>query len=380
MTAGCIVHVCDFPNVGGGNFVPSQFELALLTRLELGLGTHFVFPQESRGATWIGDMARQGIGVSLMDRSMARHKRARWLGEVFAEHRASLVHSHFTHFDMECVWAARPMGARIVWHLHSGISRYTPVQRAKDLLKVRLIGRACDRIIACAPWIAEQALDRGFPRRKVQVVQNGIVLDRFAEHALPDKISARRRFGIDPTVSMILAFCWTPQRKGADVILQASHRLATQYHNSILIVMVGGEALESYLDERLRGERPPWLRLMGSVEDAPALLRAADIFVNASRKEGMSYAIAEAMAAGCPVIASDIPGSAPYFPAPGLTSFQSENSEALQLALAENLARADLAEQGRLNRDFAFDNFSINRYAAEMLAVYQELLNGRVSP
>jgi glycosyltransferase involved in cell wall biosynthesis len=370
---GSILHVCDFPNVGGGNFVPSQFELALLTRRELGIGTHFVFPEESREAEWIGAMTRRGVGVSLIDRTEPRRGRARRIRRIAEERQAILVHSHFTYFDLDCAWATSGLGARLVWHMHSGISTYTPGQRAKDVLKVRLIGRACDRVIACAPWIGEQAVERGFPRKKVQVVQNGIVLDRFAEDALPDKITARRRFAIDPTVSVILAFCWAPEIKGADVLLEASHRLATRDAAPILLILVGGEALESYVDER--GERPPWLRLMRSVDDVPTLLRAADIFVNASRNEGMAYAIAEAMAAARPVIASDIPGSAAYTSAPGLTCFQSENPEALHLALAESL-NEDLAERGRLNRDFVFERFSIDHYSHAILEIYQELLNG----
>jgi glycosyltransferase involved in cell wall biosynthesis len=370
-----IVHVCDFPNLGGGNFIPSQFELALLARQELGFATHFVFPEESRGANWIDLMRQKGVGVSLIDRSAPRHQRAWWIRKIVEEHRASLVHSHFTHFDTECAWAAFRSRARLVWHMHSGISKYTATHQARDVVKMRVIGRTCDRAIACAPWVAEQAVKRGFPRQKVQVVPNGIALDRFAEQVLPDKIGARRRFGIDPKVQMILAFCWSPETKGADIILDASRRLGIQTGNSVLVVMVGGEALESYLAERLCGERPAWLRVMAPVEDAPVLLRAADIFVSASRHEGMSYAVAEAMAAGLPVIVSDIPGNAPYFPAPGLTSFKTENSEALHAALVENLSRDDLDRLGRLNRDFAFGRFSTTRYALDVLTVYRELLD-----
>jgi glycosyltransferase involved in cell wall biosynthesis len=371
-----ILHVCDFPNLGGGNFVPSQLELALLTRQELGFDTHFVFPEESRGAEWIDLMGQKGVGVSLIDRTASRYERARGIRERVQQCRASLIHSHFTHFDIECAWAAFRSDARLVWHLHSGISTYTATHWAKDILKMRFIGRVCDRVIACAPWVADQAVTRGFPRQKIQVVPNGIVLDRFTEQALPDKISARRLVGIDPKVPMILAFCWSPEIKGADIILEASRWLATQNNYPVLVVMVGGEALESYLVERLRGERPAWLRIMGPVEDARVLLRAADIFVSASRHEGMSYAVAEAMAASRPVIASDISGAAPYLPAPGLTSFQSENPEALRSALAESLRRDDLAELGRLNRDFAFERFSTTHYARNVLSVYRELLTG----
>ena len=51
------------------------------------------------------------------------------------------------------------------------------------------------------------------------------------------------------------------------------------------------------------------IRLLGRREDVPALLRAADIFVLASHREGMPRSIIEAMMTGLPVVATDIRGS-----------------------------------------------------------------------
>jgi glycosyltransferase involved in cell wall biosynthesis len=65
-------------------------------------------------------------------------------------------------------------------------------------------------------------------------------------------------------------------------------------------------ALESLQDDRSLKER---VKLLGYRSDIPDLLRAADIFVSASHREGMPRSIIEAMMCGLPVVATNIRGS-----------------------------------------------------------------------
>jgi glycosyltransferase involved in cell wall biosynthesis len=53
----------------------------------------------------------------------------------------------------------------------------------------------------------------------------------------------------------------------------------------------------------------PRIRLLGRRDDVAALLRAADLFVLASHREGMPRSIIEAMMTGLPVVATDIRGA-----------------------------------------------------------------------
>ena len=50
-------------------------------------------------------------------------------------------------------------------------------------------------------------------------------------------------------------------------------------------------------------------RFAGQVDNVPELLKAADVYVQPSRWEGHPIALIEAMAAGLPVVASDVPGN-----------------------------------------------------------------------
>ena len=50
------------------------------------------------------------------------------------------------------------------------------------------------------------------------------------------------------------------------------------------------------------------VHLLGTRDDVPKLLKAADVFVLPSRTEGLPNALLEAMAAGCAIVTTDVPG------------------------------------------------------------------------
>ncbi|MBJ6802449.1 glycosyltransferase family 4 protein [Geomonas propionica] len=52
----------------------------------------------------------------------------------------------------------------------------------------------------------------------------------------------------------------------------------------------------------------PYVRFLGRVDDVAGLLRASDLCLHSSKSEGLPNAVLESMAAGCPVVGTDIPG------------------------------------------------------------------------
>jgi glycosyltransferase involved in cell wall biosynthesis len=140
-------------------------------------------------------------------------------------------------------------------------------------------------------------------------------------------------------------------------------------------LLVGEEPMRAFLAERLPST-PDWLRTSGFVQDAAWLFAAADIFVSASRHEGQSGAIGEALACRLPVVMSDIPGTAAWEEAPHISTFPSEDSGALATEIQALLAETPQARgaAGAENLRWVAENLSTERWCDEMAAIYGSLL------
>jgi glycosyltransferase involved in cell wall biosynthesis len=197
-------------------------------------------------------------------------------------------------------WAARRAGVpRVAVRL--GILR---VPRRWDA--VRWFRRRVDALIVNAPEIA-QAWHRGaawFPPGRIHVVLNGIdggEVDRAAAaHRLRDEVAA------EAGTLLIGAAGHATHRKGFDVLLDAFARAGLA---DARVVIVGDGPELPRLRERARelgiAQRVHWL---GRRDDVVDVVAGCDVFVLSSRNEGMANVMLEAMAAGTPVIASDISG------------------------------------------------------------------------
>lgn len=163
----------------------------------------------------------------------------------------------------------------------------------------------------CVSAAVAAELSRGWGIR-ARVIGNGVDAARFAAAAGPDGAGARAawrsRLG-----SYVLAVGGIEPRKGTLDLVEAMAVVRTVLPGTALVV-AGGETLFDYRDYRARVDRraaelgvEPLV--LGTVDhDAlPALVAAADAFAFPSTREGFGLAAMEALAAGVPVVARDLP-------------------------------------------------------------------------
>jgi starch synthase len=184
------------------------------------------------------------------------------------------------------------------------LSRLEAVVRAKSLNK------ASGLIVAS---VAERTrLAAAYPQLRTPVANIPNPLDT-AEWRRTDRQTARTELGLDDQT--FVAFNHgriSVDRKGLDVLLQAWDRCA----EGKLVVVGSGEDDEAFgeLVGRSRAGTVDWRR--GYVTDRQLVrtwLSAADVYVAASRIEGMPVAPLEAMACGLPVVATDAQGLSDIF-------------------------------------------------------------------
>jgi glycosyltransferase-like protein len=225
---------------------------------------------------------------------------------------------------------------------------------------------------------------RGILRREygtaAEVVHNGVDVARFAAADRALAVALRRRAGAADR-QLILAVGGIEPRKGSDTLVKAVACLRRSGHRPVLAV-VGGHSFQDYRDyrERVLASLPGLgLRLdddvvlLGTVADAelPAWYAAADLLAFPSTKEGWGMAVLEAMSAGLPVVASDLPVFREYLrPGRDALLVPVDDASALAVALAAVLDDRRLARRLRSAGRMVAARFSWARSAAEHQAIY----------
>ncbi len=161
----------------------------------------------------------------------------------------------------------------------------------------RIVRRTSDHVVAVSPATAGQLAEAGLSAPTV--IRNAV----FARRPVFGRAQVRASLGIADKTPVALCLARLEPQKRHDVLLDAWARL----RGEAVLWLAGDGSLRAGLEARGRalGGR---VRFLGTRQDVPDLLAAADVLVLSSDWEGLPLAVLEAMAAGRPVVATDVGG------------------------------------------------------------------------
>ena len=228
----------------------------------------------------------------------------------------------------------------------------------------RLVYRSYDRVIAISKGVERivRELDSSL---KVEVIYNGINLQKI-ESAVPI-----RRSELDlpvDSVVLIQVARFNSSQKDQKTVLRSLSYLPVNYY----CVFVGsGRLLQEHIDYAKELGVIDRTRFLGMRSDVPSLLKAADIFVMSSHFEGFGLAAVEGMAAGKPVIASNVEGLNEVVEGAGLlfTSCDEKELVASILRLSQDSEYYKKVANACKERSRLFD---IRRMAESYTLLYQD--------
>lgn len=266
----------------------------------------------------------------------------RGLRESLAAAPIDLVDAHFEWPDGVGAWrAARKLGLPIVVTLRGKLVRHSQYAARRRQMADML--RDADGLIAVSRSLADLAREIAGRAINVSVVPNGV--DASVFRPLPTSSHATTRIGATAG-RKILSVGHLQRLKGFDLLIEALPAVRREC-GDVRLTLVGGPAGESRFEASLArlvdrlGLRDT-VRFAGRLEPnrINELLNDADVFVLASRTEGWSNALTEALAAGTPVVASNVGGN-PEQVAQGETGllFNAEDAADLSERIVEALQR-----------------------------------------
>jgi len=228
---------------------------------------------------------------------------------------------------------------------------HLPSNVAFERLFAERIWKRADGLIAISESSRNDAVRLlRIPQEKIQVIYPGIPESYFSVAAQ----DAERLHTALRLVRPYLLYVGTVEpRKNVDLLLDAYSGLASSMAAEFDLVIAGSYGWASQATMRRLKNSPPNVRYLGYVpeSDLPALVAGAAAFVYPSLYEGFGFPVAQAMAAGVPVITSrvsslpEITGGAALLVDP---HSQAELQGAIENLLTSPSLRARLSAEGRI--------------------------------
>jgi glycosyltransferase involved in cell wall biosynthesis len=322
------------------------------------------------------ELRAEGFPVEVLGRRSGLDGRLVWrLSRLLRRERVGLVHAHqytpFSYALLARLFYRRPA---ILFQEHG---RHWPdYPRRKRMLFNRLMLQGRDRVVGVGAAVREALIqNEGLPAERVAVIYNGIDLDRFRE-ARKHREEVRRELGLGASDLVLLQIARLDYLKDHATAIRTVERVGRQRPEVRLLL--AGEGPERGKIEDLVAERglADQVRLLGLRTDVARLLGAADVFLLTSISEGIPLTLIEAMAAGLPVVSTDVGGVAEVVAAEqtGLLAPAGDDA-ALAACLLRLAGAAALCQQlGQQGRERAAALFAESQMHAAYCRLYEEML------
>lgn len=263
--------------------------------------------------------------------------------------------------------AARWAGVKRIYTLVASSPCVTPIARWKNRIKGWLGKTTCTLEVAVSPQVAVELQDEiGLPSMRIRTIQNCCLIEEIADRAKQRRavFTAGQR-----TSGIVLMVARLEEAKDHDTLL-AAIAVLRQLGKTVRLRLAGEGPRRAELEEQARALKlSDVVEFLGARHDIPELLGESDIFVLASKTEGLSVALIEALSAGIPVISTDLPSCREVLQG-GRCGFLVPlgDAHALAQAIDKLLENQDLAqelvEQGKLRVKESYDpKMTVDQYA-----------------
>jgi glycosyltransferase involved in cell wall biosynthesis len=230
-----------------------------------------------------------------------------------SRHNARIIHSHSEFSDVVAIilklHPTRPIVIRTVHYGFRHEWRRRPWRRwvLTNFLYILLFDLEIGVSQAITSTLNKRPLARAFRKQSV-CIYNAIDLGRFQKVKV-DKAAKRKSFNVPDDVPLIGTLGRLTEQKGLSFLLEAVPMVLDEIPQAHFLIVGDGELSENLRNQAQTLGIAHRVIFTGPRLDVEEILGCLDLFVSSSLWEGLPTAILESMAAGIPVVATDIPGT-----------------------------------------------------------------------
>lgn len=311
------------------------------TLREKGFKGVFVYEEEPANHAFVDDLIAAGGEIVILNSRKSKWRFCKDFVKLVRKYHPILVHAHFTKARFYVIPIAYLMGIkRLYYTIHS---RMVPKNEIK--IHTRLWCNWANKVakmVAVSDDIAS-VCKANWPKAEVRRIYLGV------GQVGGYRTENRERLGLYPDQIMLLTISNFNYIKGLDVLCKAIKVLKTKgLMDRACLYIVGQPEIDKLeLSSLIKGLGiGDSVKLVGISNNVPAYLAAADVYVQASRSEGLPLALMEATSAALPVIGTKV-GGIPEIVRDGDNGIlvDAENVEMLADAIAKIMLDETLKQQ-----------------------------------
>lgn len=341
-------------------------------------------PAPLHGCTVVSPYRHPGPSSSSLIRRFVEFP---WLWFQIGLHRPTLVHTFGAYpFNLCAAWAGQTYGSltTVGTTLVGADDMRTIRRRRLGRYQARIVRRA-SKVIDISAALQQISLSEQLPQERLAIIPNPVDEKRFSPEEPKSRTEARASLSLPKERFIAISVGAATHRKGFDRVVEGWLPFAKE-HPECHLYLLGPTnrtqddrtyflGLNSAVREAGLESSVHWC---GQVANVEVYMRAADVFLFGSRREGFGTVYTEAMASGLPVVTFPLPGITDYIfgdpPAVPVVKSASQLTDVLGWLHAYPEFREQL---GRSLKERYEDRFSLDVIVNNYLSVWSSLAHTR---
>lgn len=377
-----IVYLIDSLGVGGAERVL----LSTLQHLDrVRFEPRVAVLHQRAGNPLAAEVKKLGVRVDTVSVTRLRDPRSlprviRYIGRS----RADLLHAQLEFSVILGGVAARVMRIPCVSTLHTFDD---PTRGTRDAWRARLmwwsLRRMHTKVIAVSEAARLYHIRRGgLAPDKVLTLYNGVDTNAYGPRDEKVRLAMRAELGIAPGAPLLVSVAVLREPKGLQYLIRAMRLIVASMPEARLVIVGEGDYGPTLRQQVASSGLDEYVVFTGMRTDVADLLAMSDVFVLPTSEDVLPTVVAEAMAVGLPVVASDVGGLPEMVDGDksGLL-VRSADPEALADACTRLLGdRAKARLMGLAGREIAEERFDARGQTARLGSLYVSLVAGHEKP